>query len=115
MKTFDLLLYFTIVSFLFFGITCLFSKHMRLEFTRFKLSSLQRVITGVLQILGAIGLIYGTFNYYMGMAAAAGLSVLMFLGFTVRLRIKDGIYKSSPALVYMILCLILLFRFYRMV
>ncbi|PQJ22514.1 MULTISPECIES: DoxX family protein [Nonlabens] len=114
MKTFDLLLYFTIVSFVFFGITCLFSSHMRLEFTRFGLSMLQRLLTGVLQLIGAAGLIVGIFNTYIGIAASAGLSLLMLAGFMVRVKIKDGVYKSSPALIFMVLCGIICYKFIDM-
>lgn len=111
MKTFDLLLYFTIVSFLFFGITCLFSKHMRLEFTRFGLNTLQRLLTGVLQLVGAAGLIVGIYYVKVGIAASAGLAFLMLAGFLVRLKIKDGIYKSSPALIFLFLSVIICYKF----
>jgi hypothetical protein len=76
---------------------------MRIEFLRFGLSTIQRQITGVLQIVGAIGLLL--FNYYLTLSAisAAGLSLLMLLGFIVRLRIKDSLYESSPAFIFMVL------------
>ncbi|MEN8817483.1 MAG: DoxX family protein [Nonlabens sp.] len=114
MKTFDLILYFTIISFLFFGTTCLFSKHMRLEFTRFGLNTLQRLITGMLQLLGAIGLIIGIYNVKVGVVASAGLALLMLAGFLVRLKIKDGIYKSSPALIFLFLSSIICYQFIKL-
>lgn len=112
MKTFDLLLYFNIVSFLFFGLTCLFAKRMISEFDRFKLTHNQRIITGIAQLIGVIGLIIGIEYDIVGMAASLGLAVLMAAGFMVRLRIKDGVYRSSPALIYLILNLIIAYRFY---
>ncbi len=114
MKIFDLLLYFTIVSFLFFGTTCLFSKHLRLEFTRFGLNTLQRLLTGFLQLAGAIGLIAGIYYVKIGIAASAGLALLMLAGFIVRLRIKDGIYKSSPAFIYLFLSSVICYKFIKM-
>ncbi len=84
---------------------------MRLEFTRFGLSMLQRLLTGVLQLIGATGLIVGIFNTYIGIMASAGLSLLMLAGFIVRVKIKDGIYKSSPALIFMVLCSIICYKF----
>ncbi len=82
------------------------------EFNRFKLTSTQRIITGITQLIGVAGLIIGLGNDYVGMAASLGLAVLMTAGFVVRLKIKDGIYRSSPALIYLILNLILAYRFY---
>ncbi len=87
---------------------------MRLEFTRFGLSMLQRLLTGVLQLIGAAGLIVGIFNTYIGIAASAGLSLLMLAGFLVRVKIKDGVYKSSPALIFMVLCGIICYKFIDM-
>ncbi|QJP35507.1 hypothetical protein F0365_14420 [Nonlabens sp. Ci31] len=114
MKTFDLLLYFTIVSFLFFGMNCMFNPRMRLEFTRYGLNTLQRLLTGFFQVMGAVGLLYGIFNTKVGIAASAGLCVLMFSGLLVRIRIKDSLYKSSPALVFMVLSGIICYRFIKL-
>ena len=75
---------------------------MRREFDRYGLPD-QRKLTGLLEILGAAGLLTGLFIPSIGMLAAFGLSLLMFLGFLVRLKLRDGFLKSSPALLYMIL------------
>lgn len=75
---------------------------------------LQRLLTGVLQLIGAAGLIVGIFNTYIGIAASAGLSLLMLAGFMVRVKIKDGVYKSSPALIFMVLCGIICYKFIDM-
>ena len=76
---------------------------MRMEFTRFGLSTLQRQITGVLQIAGAVGLLLYTYNLKLAAFSAAGLALLMLLGFIVRMRIKDSVYESSPAFIFMVL------------
>lgn len=86
---------------------------MRLEFIRFGLSTKQRIITGVLQLLGATGILLSFWDLRLALFSAAGLSLLMFLGFTVRLRIKDDVYRASPALIYMVLCAILCYEFYK--
>ncbi|MFB0905096.1 MAG: DoxX family protein [Nonlabens sp.] len=114
MSTFYFLLYFNIASFFFFGTTCLFSPHMRLEFNRYGLNSLQRFMTGVLQLAGACGLIAGIYFTYIGIAASFGLSLLMLAGLITRIKIRDGIYKSSPALIYMVLSAIIGYQFLRM-
>jgi hypothetical protein len=86
---------------------------MRSEFVRFGLSNSQRIITGILQLTGAVGILLYSYSAALAMFSASGLCFLMFLGFTVRLRIKDDIYKASPALIYMLLCAILCYEFYK--
>lgn len=103
MPVLSMLIYFSSIAFLFFGITCLFTPHMKMEFIRFGLSTIQRQVTGVFQIIGATGLLLFTYNLKIAAIAAAGLSVLMLLGFITRMRIKDSIYESSPAFVFMVL------------
>jgi len=76
---------------------------MKLEFNRFRLSNVQRKITGLLQILGGIFLLLGFINPLIGLVAAGGLTVQMLLGFIVRLRIKDSFILASPSFIFMIL------------
>ncbi|AZQ44378.1 DoxX family protein [Nonlabens ponticola] len=113
MKLLEILTYFSAISFFFFGITCLVTPHMKLEFTRFGLTTRQRQLTGVLQLIGAAGLLFYQYNIVVTMAAAAGLSLLMLLGFYVRLKIKDSIYQSSPALIYMLLNALIVFQIWQ--
>lgn len=86
---------------------------MREEFVRFGLTSKQRVLTGILQLLSATGVLLAPWNLKLALFSSVGLAVLMFLGFTVRLRIKDDVYKASPALIYMLLCAMLCYEFYK--
>lgn len=87
---------------------------MRLEFTRFGLNTIQRLLTGVLQLIGATGLIVGIFYIKVGIVASAGLALLMLAGFLVRLRIKDGVYRSSPALIFLFLSTVICYNFIKM-
>tara|TARA_R100000935_G_C2826307_1_gene162496 strand:+ start:1344 stop:1691 length:348 start_codon:yes stop_codon:yes gene_type:complete len=97
------LVIFSSLSFLFFGISCFFAEEMRSEFIRYGLSQHLKLI-GALQILGAIGLGLGyLFFPYISLVAAVGLSILMLLGFGVRLRIKDSFIKSAPSIIYAII------------
>ncbi len=82
---------------------------MILEFERYKLSR-YRKITGALQILGSIGLLAGFFNVWLSVFSALGLTALMFLGVMVRIRIKDSIWQTVPALFF---CILNLFIFWR--
>lgn len=94
------------VAFCFFGygLSCLFSSKMVEEFKRFGLTDAQRKLTGILQVLGSLGLIIGYyFSLYLVIFSAAGLSILMLLGFITRIKIKDNFYESSPSFVFMVL------------
>lgn len=91
------------ISFLFFGISCLFAPYMRKEFYRYELIQWKKTV-GILQILGALGLIFGHLGFpIFTVIASGGLSLLMLLGFGVRLKIKDSIVQSTPAIFYAVI------------
>jgi hypothetical protein len=90
------------VSFLFFGITCLSTNFMILEFERYGLAK-YRIIVGVLQIVGALGLLFGFTSKKWALIASLGLAVLMICGFIVRIKIKDAFLLTLPSLIYAIL------------
>lgn len=92
----------SILAFLFFGTTCLCTRHMVAEFERYGLARL-RVLTGVLQVAGALGLLMSRVFPWLLVPAAAGLSLLMLLGVVARLRIHDPFLHMTPALALMLL------------
>jgi len=111
----QILVLFISVSFFFYGLGCFYSPKMYKEFERFGLSKGQRKITGFFQVLGACGLSYGFyFNPIIGFSAALGLSVLMSLGFGVRLKIKDSFVQSFPSLFFALLNLFVSYQFYAL-
>ena len=87
------------MSFLFFGTGCLLTQAARAEFVRYRLARF-RVLTGVLQLLGAAGLLAGLGWPPIGAAAAAGLALLMILGVGARRRIQDRWPLQVPAAAY---------------
>ena len=87
-------------AFLFYGVHCLVSSSMVVEFERYGLPRL-RVLTAVLEILGALGMLFGPTPQWMA-AAAAGLCALMIAALIVRLRIEDPWYAMLPAFVLLI-------------
>jgi hypothetical protein len=101
----------TSVSFLYYGINCLFSKKMMLEFERFGLTPLQRQLTGIFQLLGSVGLLVGLWQPLTGLVASSGLALLMLLGFLTRIKIRDGVVQSLPALLFMLLNAYLAFTY----
>lgn len=97
-----ILIAFSALSFLFFGYACLTSPFMVSEFERYGLGR-YRVLNGYLQLIGALTMIAGFWYKPLLLLGSGGLGLLMFLGLLVRIRIKDGILKSSPAFFYMVL------------
>lgn len=107
MSILSYLIWFSAISFIYFGLGCFFSKFIIREFKRYKLPK-YRILTGSLQLVGAIGLIVGL--YYSSLiliAASLGLSILMIAGFAVRLKIKDNFLQSSPSFMYAVINIII--------
>jgi hypothetical protein len=75
---------------------------MKDELKRLGMQNLGRVII-VCQFLGASGLLLGFLYSPLWTAASLGLALLMFCGLAVRIRSKDSIWVSLPALFYMVL------------
>jgi hypothetical protein len=102
MPVFNLILvWFSALSFLFYGFSYYLSSHMKDEFKRYGLEKFA-FLTSTLQILGASGLVVGLQFYPILIFSSGGLSLLMFIGFIVRLKIKDGFWKSLPAFLYFV-------------
>ena len=100
-------------AFLFYGINSLISQKMANEFIRFGLNKQKRLLTGYLQILGALGLAFGYFySADLVFIASAGLTLLMLLGFAIRIKIKDSISQSLPALLVAFLNLYICIGYY---
>ena len=75
---------------------------MKEEFKRFGLEKLGFLII-LLQIIGATGLLVGLkFNLILSISSL-GLALLMLSGVIVRIKLKDSIWVSLPALFYMLL------------
>ena len=91
-----------ISSFSFFAYTIYYfkSSKMEMEFKRFGLEKFGLIII-TLQFLGATGLMVGLVFNPLLIFSSLGLALLMLAGFLVRLKLKDGILVSLPALFYM--------------
>ncbi|APQ18609.1 DoxX family protein [Maribacter hydrothermalis] len=102
-------------AFYFYGVNCLISKHMVHEFIRFGLGKKSRLLTGYLQLLGASGLLYGFFfSPVLVFIASTGLTVLMILGFAVRIKIKDSLMLAMPSLIFAFINLYICIEYYKM-
>lgn len=92
----------SMVAFLGYGAACLVPGVMNAEFERYGLPRL-RVLTGSLEVAGALGLMAGHRFPTLGAAAAGGLALLMICGLLARLRIRDPFTAMLPATVLMLL------------
>ena len=99
---YTLLVLFSGVSFVVYGILLFTSTKMQNEFKRFGLERLTKV-TGLLELLGGIGLFLGLKYNFILLISSGGLALLMLLGFGIRLKIKDGFWLSFPSLFFMLL------------
>jgi len=88
------------LSFFGYAVSYFISPHMKKEFKRFGLEKIG-LLTTILQFTGATGLIIGLkFNPILTIASL-GLALLMLSGLLVRIKLKDSIWVSLPALFYM--------------
>jgi uncharacterized membrane protein YkgB len=97
-----LLVLFSAISFLGYGAACFLSADLKREFVRYQLGS-QRALIGALQLAAAAGLVAGLSQPWIGRAAAGGLAVMMLVAVGVRIRIKDTLLQTTPALLYLAL------------
>ena len=75
---------------------------MKKEFKRFGLEKMG-LFTIILEILGASGLLVGLYFHFILIISSLGLALLMFAGVIVRIKMKDSIWVSFPAIFYMVL------------
>ena len=90
------------ISFFAYVASYFLTPHMKNEFKRFNLDKLG-LLTIILELLGAMGLLIGLkFNPIL-ILSSIGLTLLMLSGLIIRIKSKDSIWISFPALFYMCL------------
>jgi hypothetical protein len=82
------------------------------EFRRFGLPDSQRVLTGVLQLLGSVGLVVGLYLPLLGALASGGLALMMLVAFGTRIKVGDGFLQSAPSLIFLVINTWISFSFY---
>lgn len=97
-----LLVLFSGVSFIIYGCLLFISPQMRNEFKRFGLEKFT-TLTGILELLGGIGLLVGLKVGFILLISSGGLTLLMLLGFGVRIKVKDSFWLTMPSLFFMLL------------
>ncbi|MBU6154494.1 MAG: DoxX family protein, partial [Bdellovibrionales bacterium] len=84
------------IAFIGYGIQCLYSPFMISEFERLGQSRF-RTLTGVLELVGGIGVILGLKILALGLFSSLGLCSLMAMGIVVRQNAKDSFTQCIPA------------------
>lgn len=102
-----LLVLFSSLSFLAYGVSYFVTPYMKTEFQRFGMSKYAG-LTIFLEFAGAIGLLVGLWSRPLLILSAGGLALLMFCGLVVRVRIGDSLKLSFPALFYLVLNVVIL-------
>jgi hypothetical protein len=88
-------------AFLAYGIACLATPRMDAEFERYGLARFRRLI-GAIECLGAIGLVVGHFHRPVLVLAAAGLTLTMVAAIATRIRIRDSLAQTLPAVALLV-------------
>lgn len=90
------------LSFLAYGILYFTSSNIKNEFKRFGLEK-YGALTAILELIGGFGLLIGLLYHSILLVSSGGLAILMFLGLAARLKVKDSVWVSMPALFFMLL------------
>ena len=90
------------LSFFAYSLYYMLSARMKNELKRLKMEHLSRVIV-ICQFLGATGLFLGLFYNWLLVLSSFGLAMLMLCGLIVRVKSKDNLFVSLPALFYLVL------------
>jgi len=90
------LVFISAVSFLYYGLQLLWQPRLAEEFARYRIPGARKLV-GVLEILGAAGVLVGLGVPLLGAAAAAGLTTLMMMGLALRIRLHDTLRQMLPA------------------
>jgi hypothetical protein len=92
----------SILLFLYYGLAVLVGNAMVKDFARFGLVRFRK-LTGILELLGSLGLALGYFVPQFTVAAAGGLTLMMVVGVVVRLRCGDSLADALPATVMLLI------------
>ncbi|QJR36748.1 DoxX family protein [Gemmatimonas groenlandica] len=96
----------SVTLFLGYGFSCLFMGAMVDEFARYNLSRFRRLV-GLLEVLGALGLLASLLFPPLVFPSGGGLALLMALGVITRVRVRDPLIEALPAGVLMVINLFL--------
>jgi uncharacterized membrane protein YphA (DoxX/SURF4 family) len=103
-----IIIIFTAVSFISYGINSFISKKMIAEFGRWGLEKRRKHI-GAFQLICGLGILAGLKYELMLIASSLILIGMMLVAIYVRIKIKDNISEIIPAIAYLVLGIIILY------
>ncbi len=106
MDVFNIIIVFTAISFIAYGINSFISYKMILEFERWRLEKRRKEI-GSFQLACGIGILIGLKLNPVLIVSSATLIIMMLVAVYIRIKIKDNISDILPALAYLILGIII--------
>jgi len=105
-----IILFFSAISFIFYGISSFYSDRMIFEYERWGYKNF-RILIASLQLIAGIGLIIGNyFSLLLLILVSASLTLMMITAIFVRIQIKDNLTNILPAILYTILNFILFYK-----
>ena len=107
MDVYKIIMIFTSISFILYGINSFISNRMILEFKRWGLEKRRKEI-GSFQLICGIGILIGLKLNSILIFSSVILIIMMLVAVYVRIKIKDNISEIIPALAYLILGIIIL-------
>ncbi len=109
MNTNLVIIIFTSISFIIYGINSFTSNRMVNEYERWGFGKYRKII-GLSQILCGAGLIVGIKFLILLQIASLSLVIMMSLAILVRVIIKDNISEILPAISYFVLSFLILYN-----
>ena len=104
-----IILLFSAISFLFYALSSFYSDRMILEYNRWGYKNFRKIIAS-LQLLGGFGLLIGLYFSLFLTIVSALLTLMMIIAIYVRIRIKDNMLNTFPAILYAILNFIIFYN-----
>lgn len=106
---FLILVLFTGLSFVAYGINSFISKRMKSEFERWNLKKERKAIASC-QLIGGATLLFGLESNIMLLLSSSFLGVMMLVAIGVRIKVRDNISDILPAFSYLVLSAIILYE-----
>ncbi|CAI8279812.1 MAG: Uncharacterised protein [Cryomorphaceae bacterium] len=104
------ILLFSAISFIFYGVSSFYSDRMILEYDRWGYKKFRKLIAS-LQFVAGFGLLIGLYFSLLLTLVSASLTLMMITAIFVRVRVKDNITNTLPAILYAILNFIIFYEY----
>lgn len=104
-----ILVLFTGLSFIVYGVNSFISKRMKSEFQRWNLKKERKAIASC-QLIGGVALIFGLEWNIILVLSSSFLGLMMLVAIGVRINVKDNISDILPAFAYLVLSGIILYE-----